>query len=101
MRAYEVKIPDYADMRSVEFLVQEASRARGLVITMKTTLKSYPGSIHWHLKKGDQRGTLEATFWKQERRLWLAVHSNRTGDWTRSEALGLKASLEREFKRGA
>jgi len=46
----EVDDPD-ASIEHIERLCQ----AQGLSITMKT--------IHWHLKKGKERGTLEITQW--------------------------------------
>ena len=51
----------------------------GLSVTLRDTLKSFPGSIHWHLKQGKSRGVLEVTVWKD--RAWLSVQDGRTGDW--------------------
>jgi dihydroxyacetone kinase-like protein len=33
-----------------------------LRVTLKGTLKKYPGCIHWHLKREGERGTLEMTW---------------------------------------
>jgi hypothetical protein len=91
----EVKLPASIDLKPVEGLVQETCRARGLNITVKTSLVSYPGSVHWHFRKGAARGTLEVTFWESGRRLWISVHSNRAGSWTTGELRDLKSDLER------
>ena len=50
-----------------------------LVVTLRGTLKSYPGSIHWHLKQGKAKGVLEITLWQD--RAWLSVQEGRKGDW--------------------
>ncbi len=99
MNTAEVKLPSAADLRSVEGLVQKTCTARGLEMAMKTSLKSYPGSAHWHFRKGNQPGTIEIIFWKDGRRLWIAVHSNRAGSWTAEEMRGLKSELQEKLGR--
>ena len=47
----------------------------------ESTLKQYPGCVHWHLNKPGEKGTLEATWWPKKRKFWLAVHENRRADW--------------------
>jgi hypothetical protein len=73
--------------------VEACVAAAGLRVTLKTTLAQYPGSVHWHVKQGRERGILEMTWWPQERRLWLAVHANRAGEWTEAAAARLKTCL--------
>ena len=94
----DVKLPRSVDLRSVEAIVQKTCKARGLELRMKTSLVSYPGSAHWHYGKGADRGTIEVTFWKGERRLWISVHSNRAGAWTKGEMRELKSDLEKLLK---
>ncbi|MEI2611974.1 MAG: hypothetical protein V9G20_25350 [Candidatus Promineifilaceae bacterium] len=55
--------------------------AANLTITRKATLATYPGCTHWHLKLGQQPGTLEATYWPQENRFWFKVARNRSAPW--------------------
>jgi len=90
----EVRISPSADLAIVEDVVLEACRARGLAVSMKTSLKSYPGSVHWHFKKGAGSGVVEVTFWEAKRRLWINVHSNRASSWTSEEMRGLRKDLE-------
>jgi hypothetical protein len=52
-----------------------------LTVTLRDTLRSYPGCTHWHAKFGRERGILEATCWPAGRRIWLAVHENRRAPW--------------------
>ena len=47
----------------------------------RMSLAKYPGSTHWHIQRPGEKGTLEATWWPSEERLWLSVHANRRGDW--------------------
>lgn len=47
----------------------------------KTTLSTYKGSIHWHLKDGKKTGLLEVTYWPQQARLWVDIHDNRRKEW--------------------
>lgn len=76
-------------MREIELLPPEdpitwveamATRA-GLTKGLRRTLKTYPGSVHWHLTKPGERGVLEVTWWPASRRLWLKVHPMREADW--------------------
>ena len=55
--------------------------ALGCVVSEEYSLASSPGSIHWHIKKVDERrGTLEAT-WLKDGDAWLCYHSNRHQQW--------------------
>ena len=53
----------------------------GLEITLKTTLATYPGSTHWHLKKPGQSGVLEFTWSPTDKRTWFKVAKNRSAEW--------------------
>jgi hypothetical protein len=48
--------------------VESACAAEGLRLTLKGTLKQYPGCTHWHYQRGKDRGTLEITFWPAQNR---------------------------------
>jgi hypothetical protein len=78
----------------LETAVERFCNANGLTITMKSTLSKYPGSIHWHLKKGQDRGTLEVTLWPAKERLWFSMQSGRTADWVMETARRLRDQLE-------
>lgn len=55
--------------------------AIGCEVTKETTLLSFPKSIHWHIKKLDERrGTLEAT-WLTDGQAWLCYHDDRHQPW--------------------
>lgn len=78
---YEVSVPLDADIKQVEQLIEACCAEEGLHITLKGTLSKYPGCIHYHYKKGTERGTLEITIWPKEHRIWFSVQAGRTADW--------------------
>src|SRR5580658_204430 len=59
-------------------LIDRAIIDLGLTVTLRGSLKSFPGSTHWHMKLGRQPGTLEVTWWPRHRRLWIKIQSGRT-----------------------
>ena len=99
MLALEVELPEVGGLDQVEKIVEQTCTSRKLHMTVKVSLRSYPGSVHWHFRKAAKSGTLEVTFWEQERRLWLSVHVNREGEWTTTEMKALKTALDAEFMR--
>jgi hypothetical protein len=58
----ELQIPDDVNEKVIVRVVEEICAANDLSCTLKGTLASYQGSVHWHFKKGKQRGTLELTW---------------------------------------
>jgi hypothetical protein len=75
--------------------IDELAARHSLSITMKDSLAKFPGSIHWHLKKGRERGTLEVTL-LPDGRLWFSMHQNRSADWVLATAREFKSHLERQ-----
>jgi hypothetical protein len=61
--------------------IERAIETCSLSITLRGTLRKYPGSKHWHLKKAACKGTLEITYWPQEQRAWCSVQRGRQGEW--------------------
>ncbi len=66
----------------------------GLRVRLQSSLAGHPGSLHWHLKRGNERGTLEVTFVPEPTRLWLVVHANREGAWIDEAVARLAALLD-------
>jgi hypothetical protein len=62
---------------------------------LKGTLASYPGSIHWHFKQAQPRGTLEITWWESGHRLWFKVARGRTSEWMLKSIPQLKEQIEK------
>jgi hypothetical protein len=95
----EVDIPPGADFSHIEQVVEACCAAEGLIVSVKRTLVSYPGCVHWHFKRGAQRGTLEMTWWPEARRVWFSVHDNRTGAWIEETVVRLKEAIGRKLVR--
>ena len=60
MREVEVTIAPDARLDNGEAVIEAACAAEGLRLTLKGTLKQYPGRVHWHYKRGKEAGTLES-----------------------------------------
>ena len=93
MDVFEISLPPGTDAKGLERLIDETLEQSGLNVTLRDTLKQYPGCVHWHLKQGRQSGTLELTLWPREHRLWFSVHRNRTAPWLEEERKRLHAVL--------
>ena len=79
--------------------IDAAVKRCGLVVSMRGSLAKYPGCIHWHLKRGRERGTLEVTIWPAEGRLWLSVQEGRKANWISGAIEQLKAALTSSCRR--
>jgi hypothetical protein len=94
----QINIPAQTDISDLEGIVENAVRNIGLVVTMKCSLSKYPGCVHWHLKQGREKGTLELTFWPAHRRLWFKIQDARKADWIEPMMQRLKKCIEEELK---
>jgi len=77
----DISLPEQTTTIHVKRCVQFACDELGLTISMETSLASYPGSVHWHIKNGKKKGTLELTTWPGRRPLWAKVQTGRRADW--------------------
>ncbi len=98
MESVEVRLVDPVAPSAVQDAVRAASRELGLVASLLGGLRTFPGSAHWHLKRGAEAGTIEVTFWPKENRLWLSVQARRTSPWVRQVLPKLRAALARSLK---
>ena len=94
MREIEVPLLQNASLDQADTLVEDCCQALGLRQTLKGTLKQYPGCTHWHYKQGSEKGTLEITLWREQRRLWFKISAGRTGVWIEPAVLELWVELE-------
>lgn len=76
MTQVDLPVPD----GDVAVRVERVATSLGLTV-QRSTLAKYKGCIHWHFSKAREKGTLEATWWPCEDRLWLSVHDNRRANW--------------------
>ena len=91
----ELQISDRADTDTLVRLVEQICTGNRLTCTLKGTLAKYPGSIHWHFKKDDQKGIVEITWWETAGRLWFKLAGNRRGDWIEDSIPVLKEQIEK------
>ena len=93
VRTEEIAVPDGIDLSRVDGAIERCFQAAGLHVALKGTVKAHQGSVHWHLRRGEERGTLEVTLWPARRRLWLSVHANRGGEWVEAALRDLADAL--------
>jgi hypothetical protein len=86
-----------SDLTTAEQLIQESCESRSLHQTLKGTLSKHPGSIHYHYKKGKERGTLEITLWPKEKRIWFSIQSGRDADWVTDCVETMKEEIENKL----
>ncbi len=101
----DVTLPDNVDLDLVPQVVEDVCACVELDQTLKTTLKKFPGCLHWHFKRSQEKGILEVTWWPratddQSSRLWLSVHGNRTADWIEQIKPQVKATIEERLASG-
>jgi hypothetical protein len=90
-------LPPTANLDRAEELIERCFAAVNVRVALRGTLATYPGCVHWHLKRESQPGTLEVTLWARRRRVWLAVHANRDGPWIAQAISRLAPTIEREL----
>lgn len=94
MRQVDFQLPKHAAPVSVEQAVEKVCAANGLTIAMKGALSKYPGSIHWHFKRGKAPGTLELTFVGTKSQLWASVQAGREAPWIDEVLARIKSDIE-------
>ena len=90
----DIEIPEDINTEILIAAIERACRAHDLHCTLKGTLRKYPGSVHWHFKKGKQSGTLELTWWEDKQRLWFKVADGRTGAWVGESMRQIKEEIQ-------
>lgn len=93
MVEYDIQIPESSALAAMADIVERACAREGLTVTSKGTLAQYSGCVHWHVRSGRERGTLEITWWEKRRRLWFKVAAGRAGDWIEAASACLQARI--------
>jgi hypothetical protein len=94
MDIVEIAIPTNEAPAILIEQIERCAMLEGLDIGVRMTLRSFPGSMHWHLRLPSIKGVLELTYWPEQRRLWFAVHANRQAEWIAPAIQRLRACLE-------
>jgi hypothetical protein len=89
-----IKIPETVNTAVLMDVIERVCRAHDLACTLKGTLVKYPGSLHWHFKKGQQTGTLEITWWANKEHLWFKVADGRAGAWIEETLSQMKEEIQ-------
>jgi hypothetical protein len=76
METIEIALPAQLASDHLIALIERIGVDASLVVIMRTTLRTYPGSTHWHVQQPGARGVLEITYWPSQQRLWFAVHDH-------------------------
>jgi hypothetical protein len=100
MREIEFAVPRDANLIDAERFIEKICLKHGLVLAMKDSLAAYPGCVHWHYKRQNQKGTLELTLFSQDRRVWVKVQEGRNAPWVQEELPGLQIAIELALKHG-
>lgn len=99
MTRVEIRVPRDVTSARVRAVVAAACSDIGGTIGRRMALKTYPGSVHWHVRESGKPGTLEVTWWPKEHRLWLSVQAGRRAAWTGRALPRLRQHLERIMAR--
>lgn len=94
MTEVEFAVPQSCNLSGAAVLIEKACRGCGLRVSTRATLTSYPGCIHWHVKRGIQPGTLEVTLWEAKRRVWASVQDGRRAAWMDEALPQVKDAVE-------
>jgi hypothetical protein len=93
MTTIEIPVADHRSSDEIVAAVERSAGSLGLQIRLRTTLRTFPGSVPWHLVHPVERGTLEITWWPKRRRLWLKLHAGRGGAWVDQAAVAFASAL--------
>ncbi len=94
MEEIEVTVNPEGREEQLAALIEEVADHYGLQVRMRGTLRTYPGSQHWHFHKPGERGTLEITLWPAGKRVWFSVQAGRRAGWIAEILPRMKAWLE-------
>ena len=97
MQVIEIELPPGANLSQVKKTIDATFGALGLQVSLRGTLKKFPGCTHWHAKIPGQSGTLELTLWPQQRRAWISIQSGRTAKWITEKLPEIQKALNRHL----
>jgi hypothetical protein len=95
LREIAIPLTTRADGAQIERAIDDAIADSGLDVALRASLTKFPGCTHWHLKRGSNSGTLEITFWPQEKRAWFSIQSRREADWIEAAIRMLNNEIQR------
>jgi hypothetical protein len=97
MQVIEIELPQQANLTQAEKFIDATLAAVGLQVSLRGTLKKFPGCTHWHAKISGRPGTLELTLWPQQHRAWISIQSGRTAKWIPKKLLEIQQALSKHL----
>ena len=94
MAEIDFTVPPGCSLSGAASLIEKACQQCGLRVSTRSALASYPGCIHWHVKRGIQPGTLEITLWEAKRRVWASIQDGRRAAWIDDALPRVKDAVE-------
>lgn len=76
-------------------IIEQAIARLGLVIALRTRLKSQSNALHWHIRRPHTGGTLEITYDPDVPQAWFSTRAGRTKEWVWEAMNMLTAELNR------
>jgi hypothetical protein len=98
VRELEIPFTSQADPNRIERSIDEAIADAGLAVTLRTSLKKFPGCVHWHVRRGREPGTLEITYWPKEHRAWFTIQDGRRAASIDGQAPLLADAIRRRLR---
>jgi hypothetical protein len=98
MKEIEIPLPRNADCLLVSKTIEKICISSGLRVTLKASLSKFPGSTHWHIKRRDDKGTIEITLWPAKHRMWFSIQDGRVGAWIEEKIGFFQGSFQRAFQ---
>lgn len=96
MEVIPIVLPEGVRVEAVPEVIEQSISALGLIMAMRSTLKAYPGSIHWHVRRPNHSGTLEITYDPTTQRAWFSTRAGRTKDWVMEAMEKLVIEINRQ-----
>ena len=97
MQILEITLPPAANPARVKKVIDATLASAGLEVSLRGTLKQFPGCTHWHAKLAGQSGTLELTLWPEPHRAWISIQSGRTAEWITERLPKIREALDRKL----
>ena len=97
MQHIEIELPRSTNLSKAEKIIDATLAAVGLQVSLRGTLKKFPGCTHWHTKSPGKSGTLELTLWPEQHRAWISIQSRRAADWIADKLPEIQQALHRHL----
>jgi hypothetical protein len=81
MTRWDISLPHNVRETTLEATVESSIATCGLIVRLKTSLTTIPGSVHWHTGHSGQRGVLEITLTPATRQIALSTRRGRDAPW--------------------